>query len=313
MKNLYVKLFCLLSIKIWSVACVADVSQSDIRTALGNYPRSSIVENENRAVLDYPVSLGEMKKKRGLWAPERERRLAGNLQRVTLRLPDGHSPQQAFAFYFDQLIDLGARILYQCESRACGESNAWANNLYQIKELYGLDREQSYAAFELLDDKGELQFVSVYTVIRGNKRVYAHTEWLQTQLGEDDITAPSADDIGRALKTQGYFVVGGVSINDGQLQINQPGLQTLVAALFADRRSKIKIVGRDQSSSDAEGQGNEVSDQNESIAQQFAKALERNGIPALRLSTETLNPSEFQNQTGVNEKSLIKIERLSNN
>ena len=291
----------------------AQVKQTDIAAALTLYPLSRAVEQQNTNVVDYPIAMGEMKKSRGLWAPENERRLAGVLQRLTVQIPEGHSPQEAFSFYFQKFIDLNARVLFHCEQRSCGASNAWANELFHIKLLYGLDQQQSYAAFELIDDLGKLHFVSIYTVIRGNKRVYAHTEWLATELGGDSITPPSAEEISKALQTQGVYFIDGVSIVDGKLRFDPSRLQTIVEVILSSRRTQLKIVGRELSTSNSEGGSAGSVETMTNHAQQFLQLLTNNGIPAQRLSAEVVNKAEFFNNAGDRQEGLIKIELLAAN
>ena len=64
-----------------------------------------------------------------------------------------------------------AQPAFECEARACGRSNLWANNLYGIRQLYGRDRFQRYQAVAL---PGGWQ--TLYVIERGNQEIYAHLE-----------------------------------------------------------------------------------------------------------------------------------------
>jgi hypothetical protein len=71
-----------------------------------------------------------------------------------------------------ELEALGAEMLFQCESRACGSSGLWANSLFQVTELYGPNQAQRYLAVKL---PGQAErYLSAYGVERGNRRQYVH-------------------------------------------------------------------------------------------------------------------------------------------
>ena len=80
----------------------------------------------------------------------------------------------------EALRALGDDVLFRCSGRDCGRSNDWANQVFGQATLYGPDRNQRYVARQWQD-----QLVSLYVIERGNKRVYAHLQFLapQGQLG----------------------------------------------------------------------------------------------------------------------------------
>lgn len=153
-----------------------DLSGSRDADGIDRYPLSWIVEYQAFTVPDYRLALGKMKKKSGVIAPEKSRRLEGYLQRITYRIPDGHSPEEAFKFVAHQLQQQQAVVLFRCESRQCGSSHQWANQTFQVSRLYGVDRTQLYLAAELAE-----QFIALYAVKRGNKRVYLQLDVISPQ------------------------------------------------------------------------------------------------------------------------------------
>ena len=82
--------------------------------------------------------------------------------------------KKVFAHYLKSLQSINAEILFQCSSRQCGSSNQWANNYFEVTELYGIDRTQFY----LSAMTGNMQ-LALYTVKRGNRRVYIHLDILK--------------------------------------------------------------------------------------------------------------------------------------
>lgn len=89
--------------------------------------------------------------------------------------------REARAYYLAELQALDATILFQCEGRACGRSNVWANQIFGQAVLYGRDANQDYLAAAVQQDDANY-LVLVYTVTRGNMREYVWVE--QLRLGE---------------------------------------------------------------------------------------------------------------------------------
>jgi outer membrane protein OmpA-like peptidoglycan-associated protein len=290
-----------------SVQGFAEVSADDIAEALSPFPRAEIVEQSSRSVEDYSLALGEMKKIRDLWRPERERRLAGNLQRLTMQIPDGHNPLELFNFYQRKMRNVSARILFECDARNCGSSNAWANEQFENKLLFGLDQQQRYGAYELVDDQGFLNYVVLYTVIRGNKRVYAHTEWLQTDNESNEAVAPSADEVTSYLRNQGYYVISGITLNDGKISIDDEHLQAIVNSIRVNRRFDIRIVGHGYGT----GSLDEQIQRSSSYAEQVLDILVGQGIPAQRLSSHGVGSLSPAITTASNQEQLVRIELVA--
>lgn len=145
----------------------SDVRGSSDPQQLPRFPLSWIVSYSQEKVPEYALATGPMKKVEGVIAPEKSESLKGLLTRITYRVPDTHTPENIFAYYLSNLQSIEADILFQCSSRQCGSSNQWANNYFEVAELYGIDRTQFY----LSATTGNMQ-LALYAVKRGNRRVY---------------------------------------------------------------------------------------------------------------------------------------------
>lgn len=203
-------------------------AQSDLRgssdhPSMERFPLSYIVSYSGRDVPEYRLILGGLEKVDGVIRPEKEKRSKGDLTRITYRIPPGHTALEPFNVMRDQLKTQGAEILFQCDGRDCGSSNYWANSVFRISRLYGVDQTQNY----LVAQKGSTYFV-IYTVTRGNKRVYAHVEILESL--QNDITAQ--------LQSQGF-----VRVPD---QMELP--ETLYEYLQANPDVLLWVVGFDRAS-----------------------------------------------------------------
>lgn len=258
----------------------AAVNASDIEAALQPFPQASVVNERETSVADYSFALGQMKKNRGLWSPEREQRFSGELSAKTQLISEGHSPQEVFAYYQRLFVNFQARALFTCEARNCGSSNAWANEQFNEKQLYGLDGEQSYAAYELVDEAGLLHYVAIYTVIRGNKRVYAHTEWLQTSNKQNASLAPNAAEVSAHIIDFGFYRVRGIRFQGDSIEIAPELLQAIVTTLQSNRRLNFRVVGHDYSAISLE----EQISLSKRKADAFINVLVQEGIAEVRLT-----------------------------
>lgn len=158
---------------------VAVQAEDDVRGGedpqqLPRFPLSWIVSYNQENVPEYALAKGPMKKVEGVISPEKVEISKGLLTRITYRVPDAHTPKKIFAYYLKNLQGINAEILFQCSSRQCGSSNQWANNYFEVAELYGIDRTQFY----LSATTGNMQ-LALYTVKRGNRRVYIHLDILK--------------------------------------------------------------------------------------------------------------------------------------
>lgn len=231
-------------------ACISvSVHASKAPFMLDDYPHARQVFRSEGAEDDYVLALGSFKKIDGLWSVDRQQRLSGLLTRQTLELPSGHSAEEGFQFYVKQLQNFSARQLYRCDARECGPSNSWANNHFKIIQLYGLDQHQHYAAYELNLERQPSIYLSVYSVLRGNKRVYVQIEILQTEQAGQAVVATDPDTLLRLLLTRGYYIFPDLVVVDRQgknsLDIRPAHLQALVTLLQRQPGLRIALVGHD--------------------------------------------------------------------
>lgn len=150
------------------------------QTLLDAPDRSELFESSSEQNAEYRFALGSMKKIDGLWDVEKSQTLIGDVQRFSYRLAAPHRSREAYEDLTAQLLAKDARQLFQCEGRACGSSAQWANTIFGVRELYGIDRTQFYSAWSM--NSGDKQYlVSVYAVQRGNKSISAHVDLVVPQ------------------------------------------------------------------------------------------------------------------------------------
>lgn len=250
-----------------------------------NYHNARVIFESNGETDEYVLALGSYKKIAGSWRVDRQQRLSGKLARYTLELPEGHSANNGFDFYLDQLQNFNFRELFHCKSRDCGTSNSWANNHFKNQLLYGLDQFQQYGAYEVTTADEKPFYVALYTVQRGNKRVYLQLDVLHVDKIIGLGIASSPESIIKSLEINGYYVFPDLVAEDAQgntnIQIKQAHLQVLIDVLVQQADWKVALVGHDYAPVTLAQQ------QKDSLvyAAQLKAALQEKGIAAARMTT----------------------------
>lgn len=152
-----------------------DLAGSADDAVLERFRGAWIVNYQTLARADYRFALGSLEQVNGVERPEREARLSGALTRISYQIPDGSNTRDVFNHFYEQLKARDAQVLYECRGRECGSSNHWANDIFRFSRLYGVDRTQYYTAASLPGVS-----VALYVVERGNRRIYAHIDVIET-------------------------------------------------------------------------------------------------------------------------------------
>lgn len=148
--------------------------QAAAEQELTAFPGAKIVYDKPPEQTYYRLALGPQKKISNVWRAEHSENHTGQLRRLTQELPAGFTREEVLGYYQGALALEKAELLYSCSSRDCGSSNSWANSHFNIKELYGLDQAQDYRAYKI----GDGEWLVLYLVQRGNKRMYLQLEQL---------------------------------------------------------------------------------------------------------------------------------------
>lgn len=215
----------------FSVSSVSSVTFTE--TLLRN---SRLVYDVQSKESEYRLVKSSLKKINGVWASGNERIVVGQLNRKTYELDSLLNFRQAKS---ELLKSLGDQTqAFSCLGLDCGSSNAWANEIFNIKQLYGLDNYQFYSVVEKAD-----QVWVIYLVQRGNRRVYLQVDNLNlASSGQED--SVSYDKILDALRGAGFWVFKSSTpfdgIEEGKIESLVSGLNGLLAQ---SGESELWIVG----------------------------------------------------------------------
>ncbi|WP_286806852.1 MULTISPECIES: DUF4892 domain-containing protein [unclassified Marinimicrobium] len=249
---------------------------------LEDFPEARVMMREYRPDQTYVLALSTFKKVGGTWSAEREQRVQGNVLRRTLELPSGFSAREGFRFYEEQLISGRARELFACEERECGGSINWANNHFNVIQLYGLDQFQYYSVYEVVRDD-TVYYASLYSVRRGNRRVYVQLDLVQMPEVDRPALTLSPAVLGERLREAGYFVLPGFDVvgsaQDWRVSVSESAIDALATLLRQESGWVVALVGHDYGADSLEAQ------QSQSLhyAEQVREKLKAQGVSEQRI------------------------------
>ncbi|PJE78383.1 hypothetical protein CI610_02688 [invertebrate metagenome] len=147
-------------------------SAMPLKNIIQPYPNATIEKQQKERKINYRLVSSSLKKVNNVIKADTESWENGLLLRTLYRLPEGHSSFSAFDFFIQQLNARKVKPVFQCVRFSCGESSYWANEVFNESQLFGLNKEQNYYIGES-DENGQTIYYIVYTIKRGNHRVYA--------------------------------------------------------------------------------------------------------------------------------------------
>lgn len=238
-----------------------------------------VVYSSSISNTDYRFALGSIKKVNAVSEIERELQLRGKLERKTYEFNRQVSTNDAWDMLMAQFSGASVKELFACDGLDCGSSNAWANKVFEIKQLYGLDQSQRYRALGFDDVPGK--FLALYFVQRGNRRVYAQVDIITT---DATLTvSPSGSTIATVIQQQGYYVVQ-TDVSAQSVTFRQEELDALVQALRKKPFIQYYLVGHAYSESAVESN----TERGRSYAKKLADELIGRGVKPRRLQVTSV-------------------------
>ncbi len=128
-------------------------------------PRAELIDRADDAVTEYRIPLSPVQQVSQELRIDDVAVISGTRSRWLIKFPRGSQLDAAF-----QRLRL-EQSTFECEGRACGRSNLWANTLFGVSQLYGRDRNQRYQVLKL--DQG---YRLLYVIERGNEDIFALIE-----------------------------------------------------------------------------------------------------------------------------------------
>ncbi len=227
-----------------SVSAAEDVSGARDLPGTQRFSGSWIIQYEAPRQVDHRLILGGLKKIDGSLQPEREERLMGTLTRVTYQVSEDYDLSAVLAHWQDQIFGPERDLLFQCQGRACGSSNFWANRVFGIPVLYGPDGQQQYEVTRDVRDE-EHVFTVFYLIRRGNRRIYAHLEEFRVPSAAAQHISPHPRAMMSLLQRERRLFLRGVRFAESNSDpvVSDNVLARVAAALNAQPVLPVAIVG----------------------------------------------------------------------
>lgn len=227
-------------------ALAQSVNEQGDYAGFTRFPGASITDYRQASNTVYRLPLGRMQRVDGQVAPSRSERLTGDLYRITYEIPDGFTAEDAFEHFREQLLSTDEVAQYECQGRGCGSSNYWANDVFGNRVLYGPVEGQYYMASSYRSSQNGRAvqgYAALYTVTRGNRRVYAHLDFLELPDGSSEPPlAVTPDAILRQLEQSRAVAVPRLAFNADDELVEDDGIELLVEALQRDALLEVYVV-----------------------------------------------------------------------
>ncbi len=239
------------ALPVWAESDVAGSRDPDGMT---RFDGSWIVQYAAPRPTDHALILGALKKIDGAMQADRQERMHGVLTRVTYRVPEDYSLKAVIEHWQGELLGADRDLLFQCQGRACGSSNYWANRVFGIAELYGPDGEQYY---EVTREAGEQEhrIHVLYVIRRGNRRIYAHVEDFRIPAEVGQRISPDPRTIVSLLKRERRLLLRDVRFAEGNDTpiVSEASLKLWASALSGEPVLSVAVVAHAYSAPSAEG------------------------------------------------------------
>ncbi len=263
----------------------SDVTNSRDFDLVKRFPRSHIIQYERQTEdVPYRLILGSLKKVNNVLSPKKSEMIVGKLTSITYRIPDGSRSDEVADYFVRRATESEGTVLFTCQGRECGSSNYWANTIFRRAGLYGPEQLQNFTAVRFAGGS-TTAVVSIYTAQRGNKRLYAHLDIVETKHSEVE-TKPQT--LLNRLLDRGVFLLSGVAFNrDHQLTAeSRPAIAVAAAAINMQESLKVYVVGHLQGTDSLQS----LVDHSTRRAEQVASVLIEEGVEPARLSAHGVGP-----------------------
>ncbi|MGO2355202.1 MAG: DUF4892 domain-containing protein [Marinomonas foliarum] len=126
------------------------------------YRDAQLVKSYSKAEELVEIPLSKIRRAGSGWEPESVIRLKGDYFSSLYKVNRNALLPDVYEHYREQMLLDGRTVLFECESRSCGSSNAWANNFFKDYLLYGADQSQYLLVVQNQQD--------IYQVLYLNRR-----------------------------------------------------------------------------------------------------------------------------------------------
>ncbi len=272
------------------------VAEGEDLAFIETFEDSSLIRYEQLESASFSFPTAKVKRVDGAWQAETERTVQGKLTSLTYKISERYRVDDVLKFFEAQLTELGTEELYRCKGLSCGNSNKWANIVFNEKRLYGPQTNQRYLVSQYAG--GTLSF---YLIKRGNKRVYARVDYVKPDTSSAS-TAPAANkDWALELENSGQLTLGEAdSLLATTDSINQ--LNSLAEWLSQNNQSVYLVVHRYGNLSVAE-----LMEAATKQANNFSSKLQAMGVDEEQINIFAVGPLAPGETGGLNRMTIFTV------
>ncbi|MCV2402713.1 DUF4892 domain-containing protein [Marinomonas sp. C2222] len=145
----------------WVVALVFSSYAFSV-VEISPYRDAQLVKSKLQENIAVDIPLGKISRSGRGWEPDVIRTVNGDEFSSLYKINRNALLSDVYSYYRSQLLLNGAQIVFECQSRGCGSSNAWANNFFKDYLLYGSDHSQHLLVVENMQ--------GIYSILYLNRR-----------------------------------------------------------------------------------------------------------------------------------------------
>jgi len=177
------------SVSTFLVLCLLSLTAQAEQSVIPMFPRGEIQYQELLTGGEHAFLLSTPKRISNALSIESEQRVKGDRRNILFRIDEGANSEKAFRFY-QRYFSQHGEALYQCEQRACGNSNYWANRIFGERKLLGRDSNQYYIVGKVAVGS-DMYWLSVYSVVNGRKQHFVYLSTVQIPASSSSTDSPA--------------------------------------------------------------------------------------------------------------------------
>ena len=205
------------------------------------FPDSEMTSLEFVEDTNYRLILSSLQRTRGLVSSENSEMLRGDITKIIYEVASEFSGQDVFEYFKKEASERNYKSLFSCSGRECGSSNYWANDIFGNRVLYGPERNQYYSVFDAATE-GREDFVAMYIITRGNRRVYVYFEFIEPGGTQSRIDIFDSDRLLSELQAERSVVLKNIEFENDLSLTRDSDISYLISLLEKNPSLKFYLV-----------------------------------------------------------------------
>ena len=232
--------------KVYALAGVSILMAQELGSNLehpliSRFPDSEMIDLEFIEDTNYRMVLSSLQRTRGLVSSENSEMLRGDVTKIIYEIAPEFSGQDVFEYFQKEVGEREYQTLFSCIGRECGSSNYWANDVFGNRVLYGPERNQYYSVIGSGAEENE-DFIVIYIITRGNRRVYAYFEFIEPGGAEARMDVLDSDTLLSELQEDRSIVLRNIAFEDDLSLTRDSNVSYLVSLLKENPSLQVYLV-----------------------------------------------------------------------